>query len=64
MFQKILINEDEVLDFIQNTKIYQDVLNHRSKCIGWKNNQPCIECFGYGLKKFVLELLKEWNIKK
>ena len=47
---------------LDDSKSYQKILKHRKQCDRWPFN-PCSECFGGSLNRFVKSLEKEGFIE-
>lgn len=58
---KMVIYQEDCEEFMRESKVYRNVLEHRRKCPKW-GKRFCLECFGGGLTKFTTELAKE-NLK-
>lgn len=56
------MHEEEIQDFVWHSKTYRGVLSHRRSCNKW-GKEFCLECFGGGLTKFSIQLLKEWEYR-
>jgi len=57
-----MIYKEDAMEFMEESKVYRNVLKHRRTCKRWEK-EFCLDCFGGGLTQFTKSLQKE-NLAK